>query len=492
MSINDILVAIDDFLWDTPFIALLIICGLVLVVRSGFFSFTHFGYTMKMTFGSLTNKREKTEGKGQLSPFEAVCTAMGGCIGMGNIAGVAAAVSTGGPGAVFWMWVWALIGMTVKSAEVALGCYYRSKDSEGEYYGGPTFYIEKGILQEQGHKWGKVLMVGFAIGMLIQYLGGSQAYNISESLYETFGLNQIVFVLIYSAFLLYIIWKGVPRIAKFASTLVPFMCILYLIGGIVMIIVHIDAVPGTFASIFKCAFTSTAAAGGTAGYAVKTAIATGISRSMNSNEAGQGTSPMIHAKANTIHPVRQGLWGQFEVFVDTIIVCSVTAISILVSGALDTGKTSVGLTIAAFSGTFGRPGEYFIAFICFLFGITTTAGWFVFYSTILHHILKDHVQLADKIEKVLKICYPIPNIVIVIMIVATGSGPDMFWTIVDISLVVPVLFNIIALLMLSGKYGQLVKDYRARYLHEGKVDPNFKVFYEEEPPVEEAVAAEEK
>ena len=478
MNINDVLVAIDDFLWGTPFVALLIICGVVLVVRSGFFSFTHFGHTMKMTFGSLTDKRERSTGSGQISPFEAVCVAMGGCIGMGNMAGVAAAVSTGGPGAVFWMWFWALIGMTIKSAEVTLGCYYRSKDSEGQYYGGPTYSMEKGIVLEGGHGWGNILIVGFAIGMVLQFLGGSQAYNIGESLYETFGMDQMVFVLLYSAFLLYIIWKGVPRIAKFASTLVPFMCVLYLIGGIAMIIMNASAVPGVFASIFKNAFTSSAAVGGTAGYAVKTAISTGIARSMNSNEAGQGTSPMIHAKANTVHPIRQGLWGQFEVFMDTIVVCSITAISILVSGALETGKTSMGLTIAAFEMSFGRPGEIFIAFLCVLFGITTTAGWFMFYTTILHHVLKNNVQLANKIEKVLKICYPIPNIVIVAMIVMTGSGPDMFWTIVDISLVVPVFFNVIALLALSGKYKALLKDYRARYLNEGEVDPDFKVFYD--------------
>lgn len=480
MSINDVLVAIDDFLWDTPFLALLIICGVVLVITSGGFIYSHFGHVVKTTFGSLFDKEERQASEGSISPFEAMCVAVGGCIGMGNMAGVAAAIASGGPGAVFWMWVWAFVGMTIKHAEVTLGCYYRSKDSQGKLYGGPTFYMEKGIVIEKGQKWGWILVIGFAVGMVLQFLGGSQAYNIAESLYETFGFDQIVFVLLYSAFLLYIIWKGVPRIAKVASRLVPFMCVLYLLGGIIMIVVNISAVPAMFASIFKCAFTSSAAAGGTVGYAVKTAISKGISRSMNSNEAGQGTSPMIHANANTIHPVRQGMWGAFEVFMDTIVVCTVTALAILSSGALSTGKTSMGLTIAAFDSVFGTAGSVFIAVICVLFGITTTAGWFVFYTTILHHVLRNNEALANKLETVLKICYPLPNIIIVLMIVLTGSGPDMFWTIVDISLVVPVFFNVIALIVLSGKYKELLKDYRARYLHEGTVDPDFKVFYEDQ------------
>lgn len=479
MNINNLLTAIDDFLWGTPFLVMLIICGIYLTIRSGLFSFIHFGHIMKKTFGSLRDEQEQKRASGRVSPFEAMCIAIGGCVGTGNLAGVASAIATGGPGAVFWMWVWALIGMTIKSAEVTLACYYRSKDSAGEFYGGPTYYMEKGIVQEKGHKWGWILIIGFAVGMLLQYLGGSQAYTISEALYDTFGLNQIVFVLVYSAFLFYVIWKGVPRIARFAAKAVPFMCVLYLIGGIFLIIVNIGNLPAVIVSIFKGAFTTTSAVGGTVGYAVKTAIAKGVSRSMNSNEAGQGTSPMIHATANTVHPVRQGLWGAFEVFIDTIVVCSITAFAILCSGALATGETSTGLTIAAFRTSFGTPGAVFIGIVCCFFGLTTTAGWFVYYSSILHHILRNHEALANRIEKVLKICYPLPNIIIVIMIVVTKSGPDMFWTIIDITLVIPIFFNIIALVVLGGKYKELLEDYKARYLNKGEVNLKTKVFFEE-------------
>ena len=201
---------------------------------------------------------------------------------------------------------------------------------------------------------------------------------------------------------------------------------------------------------------------------------------MNSNEAGQGTSPMIHASANTVHPVRQGLWGAFEVFVDTIVVCSLTAFAILCSGALSTGATSTGLTIAAFQTVFGTPGAVYIGIVCAFFGITTTAGWFTYYTAIVHHIFRNNLALAKKIDAVLKVCYPLPNIIIVIMIVMTGNGPDMFWVIIDITLVIPIFFNIIALVLLGGKFKELLNDYSARYLGKGTVDPNFKVFYEED------------
>ena len=228
-SINSV---VNNFIWGVPAMICIIGVGLYLSIRTRFLQIRKFPYSMKVTLGRMMKKKEASDGA--LTPFQAVCTALAATIGTGNVAGVAGAIAIGGPGAVFWMWVWAFVGMTIKHAEVTLGCYYRSKDSQGKLYGGPTFYMEKGIVIEKGQKWGWILVIGFAVGMVLQFLGGSQAYNIAESLYETFGFDQIVFVLLYSAFLLYIIWKGVPRIAKVASRLVPFMCVLYLLGGIVM------------------------------------------------------------------------------------------------------------------------------------------------------------------------------------------------------------------------------------------------------------------
>ena len=470
--------AIDDFLWGAPFLLVLAFGGILLTVKSNFFVFRHFGHIMKNTFGELMGKEAKQKSKGHISAFEAMCVAIGGCVGTGNMGGVAAAIAVGGPGAVFWMWVWAFFGMTIKSVEAALACYYRSKDEKGNFFGGPTYYMEKGIFKEKGKKIGLFLAWAFGIVFILQFLSGSQAYTISEALYNSFGISQIGFVIAYSIFLFYVIWKGVPRIAKFASSLVPFMCVAYLLGGIALMAMNYQNIPNVFAMIFKGAFTGTAAVGGFAGATIAEAIKRGVSRSMNSNEAGQGTSPMIHATADTPHPIKQGLWGSFEVFIDTIVVCTVTAFAILCTGVWDSGLTSTGLTIAAFEAGFGQGGVIFIGVISILFGITTTAGWFAYFEAIINHGVKN-IKLKNKLVKLFKFLYPIPNIVIVILIVVTGNGPELFWILIDISLVFPAFFNVIALAMLSGKYKELLKDYKARYMGIGKVDPDFKVFYEE-------------
>lgn len=483
--------AIDDFLWGTPFLLVLVIAGVVLTLRTGFFGFRYFGHIMKNTFGRITSKEANTKNDGSISPFEAMCVAIGGCVGTGNMGGVAAAIAAGGPGAVFWMWVWAFFGMTIKMSEVTLACHYRKKDEKGHYFGGPTYYMARGIGEEKGNKLGPILACLFGIVFVLQFLSGSQAYTISEALYNSFGISQIGFTLVYSAFLFYIIWKGVPRIAKTAGRLVPFMCVLYLAGGLGLIIINISNLPNAIAMIFKGAFTGTAAMGGFVGATVSAAIRKGVSRSMNSNEAGQGTSPMIHAEANTVHPVRQGLWGTFEVFIDTIVVCSITAFAILCTGVWNSGLTSTGLTISAFEQGFGQAGVIFVGIVSILFGLTTTAGWFAYFESILNHGLGHNPALKNKMVTLFKFLYPLPNIAIVTAIVLTGNGPELFWMIIDISLVFPVFFNVIALLLLSGKVQALVKDYKARFLGVGQVDPSFKVFYDDTAgtPVPVATAA---
>jgi len=268
-------------------------------------------------------------------------------------------------------------------------------------------------------------------------------------------------------------------LGKIAAKIVPFMCIFYFVGGIFIILKNITLLPSVFGLIFGNAFTGTAAFGGFLGATFSQAIKLGMSRSVFSNEAGWGSAPMIHASANTVHPVRQGLWGSFEVFVDTIIVCSITAIAILSTGVWNSGLTSTGLTIAAFESGFGQAGVIFIGIISILFGLTTTAGWFTYFESIITHAFKNKPELKNKLIKLFKFLYPIPNIVIVTSIVLTGNGPELFWILVDISLVFPVFFNIIALVLLSGKYKALLDDYKARYLGIGKVEEGFKVFYEE-------------
>lgn len=478
--LTDVLNKIDSFLWGPPIILSILFCGLFLTVVSKFFTFRHLGYIFKTTFGKILKKDELGEGaKGRLSQFQAICTALGGCVGCGTLAGVAAAVAVGGPGAVFWMWVWAFFGMTVKAAEIALACYYRNRDEKGNYFGGPTYYMEKGLRIEKGWKIGTWFAWMFGLVFMIQGFSGSQAYTISEALHTSFGIPQIPFTICYSLFVFYTIWKGVTHVAKVASKVVPFMCTAYLIGGLIVIGVNITAMPGVFKAIFMGAFTGTAATGAFIGSAVKLAVEKGLSRAINANEAGMGSSPMTHARSNTPHPIRQGIWGSFEVFTDTVIVCSITALSILSTGVWKQGYTSATLTIESFKSVFGPAGVVFIGIIMCLFGFSVTTGWFSYYETIISHGFRNNPKLRDALVTAFKCIYPWPNILIVTSIVLTGSGPNTYWTMVDIVVCLPTFVNVIALVLLSPKYTALLKDYKARYMGIGKVDPNFKIFYDD-------------
>ena len=485
-----VLNTINNFFWNIPFIAFVIGIGFYFTVRSKFFSLFHFGHILNHTiFVSKEEAGNKTEGS--VSPFQAACVAIGGSVGVGCIGGVATAIATGGPGAVFWMWVWAFFGMMIKCVETSLSCHYRTRNEKGEYFGGSTYFIEKGFGRQMHHpKAAKILSVAFSIGFLSIFLGGSQVYTIAEILQKSFGINMLVVTLLYSAFLFYIIFRGVPRVAAFATKVVPVMCLLVVAGGLVIIAVNIEALPHVLYMIFHDAFTGTAATGGFAGAAVTKVIGDGVARSINSNEAGQGSAPFIYGSADTVHPIRQGLWGCFDVFVNTIIVCSITAFSVLMTGVWDSGISGATLTINAFESVFGYWGDVFMGIIAILFGLTTTAGWFTYYVSVINNGLKTKPILRDKVIKAFKYVYPLPNIVIVTSIVLTGNGPDLFWTIVNLTVIAPVFINLLALFLLRDKFFELLKDYKARYMGQGEVDPNFYVFYEDDPEVfavEEAV-----
>ena len=482
---HEIIKQIDSFLWGDPFIYGTIAIGLFLTLCSGVFSVRHFGHIWKNTLGTIGKKNSAAQA-GTISPFEALCVAVGGCVGTGNISGVAAAIAVGGPGALFWMWVYAILGMTIKTVEITLGCYYRSKSSDGEYFGGPTYYMQKGLKM----KAGVVLAWVFGMFFALQWIVSGQPYAVAESLQTSFGIPPIAFLVFYAVLLLITINHGVSGIGRIASKAVPFMTIAYLLGGLVLIGANITKLPSVLSLIFSCAFTDAAAMGGFAGCSVKLAIQKGLSRAVNSNEAGQGTSPMVHAAADTVHPVRQGMWGAMEVFIDTIIVCSITGISILCTGTWNSGMTSVTLTTAAFESVFGQFGVIFVGLMMFLFGITTNGGWYSYYNTLLNHALQGNDPLRKKATKVFKYIYPLPCLIYYSLLFYTNSGANMFWDIVDMVIAIPVYFNLITLLMLSGTFFKLLKDYKARYMNIGQVDPNFKYFYETEP--NEAAKAHDK
>lgn len=480
MGIVGFLEKLASLMWGTPFLAFTIAIGIYFLFASKGFNFRYLGHIFKNTFGTLRGKEATTKTEGHISPWEAVCIAIGGCVGTGNISGVAAAIALGGPGALFWIWVWAFFGMTIKTVEVSLASYYRTKDKNGEFYGGPTYYMEKGLGEEK--KWWKVgLTLAWAYGIFyfVGWFQATMAYTISEVVEVTLGIPQIAFVVAYCAFLFYVLHKGLPRIATVMSGMVPGMCVLYVVGGIGLIFINRHALPSVLRAVFSEAFTGSAALGGFAGATIQTVMRAGISRSINSNEAGQGLSPMIHAAADTPHPVRQGLWGTMEVFVDTIIICSITALAVLCTGTWTTGLTSGTLAVAAFESTYGWMGGAFIGVMMFLFGFTTHGGAYTYYVTVMNHALRNFKHRA-KIVKFYTYIFWLPSLVYTVVMVRTGSSPALVWTLADIALALPVFINLFVLFLLRGKYKELLQDYKAKYMGIGEPNMNFKPFYDTE------------
>jgi AGCS family alanine or glycine:cation symporter len=246
-------------------------------------------------------------------------------------------------------------------------------------------------------------------------------------------------------------------------------------------IMNYENLPWVIENIFVHAFSPMSATGGFVGAGVMTIIRTGVARSINSNEAGQGSSPMIHASASTVHPIRQGLWGCVEVFIDTMLVCTITAMAVLCTGVWNSGLTAATLTIEAFKSGFGLPGVYFIGLITFLFGITTTTGWFSYYSSLVAHAFEKKPAVKYRALFIFKLIFPWPNVIIVTIFVVTGHSANLFWAIIDILTVLPTFFNVIAISLLSGVFAKLLKDYNARYLGQGQVAPNFHIFSEDRP-----------
>ncbi|WZL73052.1 sodium:alanine symporter family protein [Clostridiaceae bacterium 35-E11] len=477
---EQILDAIVGFLWGTPLIVGILFTGFYITIRSGFFQFAFFGHVMKNTFGKMLKGKDDGDGdKGLLSPIEAVSTAIGGSVGVGNIGGVATAIATGGPGAVFWMWVCSLIGMIIKTAEVTLAVYYRNTDEDGNPFGGPTYYIEKGLGEEKGFKFWPILAVLFGGGIFATFFITLQNYTVSEALHSAFGIGMIPASLIYCVLTYAMIFGGIKHVGKVAGKIVPIMCLFYIGSCLIIIGSNISALPDALGLIFKSAFSGTAAVGGFAGAGIAQVIRLGVSRSVYSNEAGWGTSPMIHSTSKTDHPVKQGLWGGFEVFVDTMLVCTMTALAIIITGQWSSGLSGATLTLSAFEVGVGSLGKNILAIGVFLFGITTSSGWYSYYEIILRHIFKEKSDIKNKILKFYRLLYQIPGVLMVLYAVSYGLPGKYVWYFADISSAVPTFVNIFAVLLLSNKFFELLKDYKARYLGIGKVDINFKRFYED-------------
>jgi len=360
---------LNGYVWGWPMIALLIGTGLVLTVLTGAAQIRYLGRALSEVLGKIT---QKSTGDGSVSPFQAVATALASTVGVGNIAGVATAISIGGPGAMFWLWVSGLLGMCTKYAEIAIALHYREKDSSGTMRGGAMYVLKKGL----GLPWlGSLFALltataAFGIGNMVQ------SNSVAGALESTFSIapstTGIVLLLVTGS----VILGGIKRIGQLTEYLVPFMAILYLIGGLTILATHASVLPEAFAQIFEGAFSGTAAVGGFAGSTILLAMRYGIARGLFSNEAGLGSAPMVHAAATTDHPIRQAMYGIFEVFVDTLLICTTTGLVILVTKTWDGGVSGAALSARAFeAGLPGTWGDIVVTSGVLLFSFSTLVGW---------------------------------------------------------------------------------------------------------------------
>ncbi len=342
---------LNGLVWGPPMLVLLVGTGVLLTLVTGGVQFRRLGTALGEVLGKL---RRPGEGEGSVTPFQAVATALASTVGVGNIAGVATAIALGGPGALFWLWVSGVLGMATKFCEIVVALHYRERDSAGVMRGGAMYTLRRLGLPWLGSIFALLTaLAAFGIGNMVQ------ANSVAQSLEATFGFSPpvvgFVLVLVSAA----VILGGIRRIAAFAEVLVPFMSLLYLGGGLVVLVLRAEEIPGALRLVVDGAFNGTAAAGGFAGSTIMLAMRYGIARGLFSNEAGLGSAPLVHAAANTDHPVRQGMYGIFEVFVDTLLICTTTGLVILVSGVWDSGATGAALTSKAFEvGLPGRVGRH--------------------------------------------------------------------------------------------------------------------------------------
>ncbi len=470
-----------DILWGLPLIILILAVGIFFTFVTGFFQFRYFGYAMKQTYKKLFKSNDNEKEAGSISPFEALSVAIGATVGVGNIGGVASAIALGGPGAIFWLWIAGVLGQIIKVVEVSLAVHYRSKDEDGNTYGGPTYYMRKGLGEEKKLTFlSKILAFIFIFGFGVGFFITMQNYTVSEAVSSTFNINMITVSIVYTILLYLMISGGLPSLGRIAAKIVPFMCAFYILGGIFIILKNISQLPGTLGLIFGSAFNGTAALGGFAGAAFAQVIKVGMSRAVFSNEAGWGSSPMIHASAKTDHPVRQGLLGIFEVFIDTIVICSITSLVIVITGEWSSGVSGAALTLSAFEQGLGSVGRIILTVGILLFGVTTSSGLYAQIEVLLRYILGSGNKSKDRILTFYKWTYPIPGLALVIIAVVNELPGVSVWLFADMSTALPIFANIVALLILSPKFLSLLKDYKARHMGIGEVDPNFKVFYDEE------------
>ena len=453
-SIIKINQAVNGFIWGVPAMICIIGVGLLLSVRTRFIQVRKFGAAMKNTIGKIFDKTQAKDGS--MSPFQAVCTALAGTVGTGNIAGVAGAIALGGPGAIFWMWCSAFLGMCTKFSEVTLAIHFREKNANGEYVGGPMYYIKNGLSK----KWHFLAVLYALFGVLTVFGTGNatQVNTIVSSIHSALHNLHIIdgtvderanliFGIFIAAFVAMVLLGGIKLIGQVSEKLVPFMATLYVILAIGVVILHINRVPAVFAMIFKSAFTPQAATGGIIG-SMFLSMKKGVSRGIFSNEAGLGTGSIAHACADTNNAVHQGMFGIFEVFMDTIVICTLTGLVILLGAPNIVYGQAAGaeLTISGFTATYGGWISIFTAVAMCCFAFSTIIGWGLYGSRCIEFLG------GEKLVRPFLVAYSF------VSIIGATINLGLLWDIADTFNGLMAIPNLIALLVLSGQVKKLAID----------------------------------
>ena len=477
-TVND---AVSGVVWGWPALILLLFVGVLMSVLTKFFQISHIGRWFRCTIGAVFKDRKvtaHTKDK-QISQFQSVCAALASTVGTGNIAGVASAIVTGGPGAVFWMWIMAFFGMMTNFAENVLGILYRVKNREGEWSGGAMYYLKYGLgAKKHCRVLGSVLAVLFCVFCLFASFGignMTQINTISTNMNSTFGIPNWITGVVLMIIAALVVIGGIKRIALVTEKIVPIMVIVYLLGTVGVCVMHIDQFGAVFSSIFRSAFGMEAVVGGLVGQGVKMAIEMGMKRGVFSNEAGLGSSVMVHCNSNVKEPVSQGMWGIFSVFTDTIVVCSLTAFTILSSGLVDlqTGRLAEefaylenqtgSIVGVAFQANFGEFGRYFVAIALLLFAFSTSLGWSHYGTKAFEYLFGTKATLFYKIVFVLAIFG------------GATMGENLAWELSDTFNGMMMIPNLIGVLVLSPMVYKCTKNYIDRHVRRMDVEPMLSV-----------------
>lgn len=470
---------VNDFVWGVPMLVLLVGTGILMTCLTKFFQLAHLGHWMKNTIGGVFSDKHITkhteEHDRSISQFQSLCTALAATIGTGNIVGVATALISGGPGAIFWMWVVAFFGMMTNYSENVLGIYYRRKNSENEWCGGAMYYLRDGLGSKPGCKQiGWILAGLFSCFCLLASFGignMSQINSIAGNMQSAFGVPKLATGIVLMVLGGLVILGGLKRIAAFAEKVVPFMAILYVLGALVIFFANIDKCGEVFGAIFKGAFGLKAVGGGIVGSGLKMVLTWGMKRGVFSNEAGLGSSVMVHSNSNVKEPVRQGMWGIFEVFADTIVVCTFTAFAVLSSGLvnLQTGEViseaeDSALVGEAFSKVFGSIGPMFIAIAILLFAFTTVLGWSHYGTKAFEYLFGTKSTVVYRV------------VFVVFIVFGATMNLKLAWSLSDTFNGMMAIPNLIGVLSLSPLVYKITKNYVNRVIKGSKEKPMLSAF----------------